>query len=101
VAKLVETEDGQRQAALQRLLIILFNSRDIRERLGALYAFKCYLAENEEGQMALASTLRPPPTADDEASRPLDDLSIGRRLLRSLLDPTGFVRHGSYATAVI
>lgn len=38
--------------------MILLNSRDVSERLGSLYAFKSYLHENEEGQIALASTLR-------------------------------------------
>jgi hypothetical protein len=47
--------------ALHRLLIILLNSRDVSERLGSLYAFKAYLHENEEGQLALASTLRSTP----------------------------------------
>lgn len=85
MSKVVETEDGgQKQPALHRLLVILLNSRDVSERLGSLYAFKSYLHENEEGQIALASTLRPSPIADgDEDS--VESFSIGRRLLHGLI----------------
>jgi len=85
IAKVVDSEDGgQKQPALHRLLVILLNSRNISERLGSLYAFKSYLHENEEGQIALASTLRPSPLGEENEDS-VDSFSIGRRLLHGLL----------------
>jgi hypothetical protein len=71
------SSDGTPVSVLSRLLVVILNSTDLQERTAALRVFKYFLQENEEGQMALASTLTPSPTDQQ--------LSIGNLLLGSLL----------------
>lgn len=73
----------QTQPLLMRLVLVLLNSKDLGERIAALHAFQCYLAGNEEGQTALASTVTPPSMAEEGPETAPQ--SIGGYLLRALL----------------
>lgn len=67
--------------------MIALNSQEVTEKLGALWVFKSYLFENEEAQMAIATTLTPLPTTDEgDTHGSEEDAAIGRRLIHSLLD---------------
>lgn len=52
-------------SSLQRLVVILLHSPDFYERAAAQYAFECFFVDNEEGQLAVASTLTPSPDVSD------------------------------------
>ncbi|KAL6078488.1 Vesicle-mediated ER to Golgi transport protein [Balamuthia mandrillaris] len=87
-AQVVETgEDKRPQPALHRLVVIMLHSREITERLAAMYTFQCYLHANEEAQLAIASTLTPPPTITNNLreEQPVVGFSIGRKLIHALL----------------
>eukprot|EP01114_Cavostelium_apophysatum_P021398 TRINITY_DN7452_c0_g1_i1.p1 TRINITY_DN7452_c0_g1~~TRINITY_DN7452_c0_g1_i1.p1 ORF type:complete len:901 (+),score=274.81 TRINITY_DN7452_c0_g1_i1:141-2843(+) len=75
------TGGSQTQPALSRLLTVVLNAKDFSERIAAVRVFKCFLYENEESQMALASTLTPPPTMSNEE---MDSASIGTQLIKAL-----------------
>eukprot|EP01117_Protostelium_nocturnum_P007795 TRINITY_DN278_c0_g2_i1.p1 TRINITY_DN278_c0_g2~~TRINITY_DN278_c0_g2_i1.p1 ORF type:complete len:673 (+),score=283.73 TRINITY_DN278_c0_g2_i1:1129-3147(+) len=72
--------------ALSRLLTVVLKMSDIRERIAACRVFKCYLYENEEGQLSLASTLTPPPTDESHNdSHNSSSGSIGSQLISNLI----------------
>jgi len=69
------------QPAMQRLLKVVLNGKELSERIAAVRVFKSFLYENDEAQLALASTLTPPPTITEQ-----ELASIGTELLNGLLD---------------
>ena len=69
------------EMALQRVITIILNSRNLTERLGAMYVFQSYLFDNPEGQSGIASTFIPPPTEESEER----SKSIGRQLISAFL----------------
>jgi Uso1 / p115 like vesicle tethering protein, head region len=69
-------------SALARLSVVMLDANDIAERAGALFVFKCFLGGgSEEGQIALASTLTPPPDGNDDEPSVVVPSSIGRKLV--------------------
>lgn len=80
VMNLVNEINGTSESALLRLIMISLHAREIRERNAAVRVFKCFLLDNEESQMALASTLTPPPVITSPNAS-----SIGTQLISSLL----------------
>lgn len=80
VYNIVNEINGTSGPALLRLITIALHAREIKERNAAVRVFKNFLLENEESQMALASTLTPPPTIISPNAT-----SIGTQLISSLL----------------
>jgi len=70
--------------ALNRLLTVALNAKEIHEKLAAVRVFKSFLTENEEGQIALASTLTPPPDSTNGEQPDSRQQSIGTQLLHGL-----------------
>merc|ERR1712137_768753 len=75
------------QPTLHRLLTLAFHSPYFSEQISTAYAFANFLHENAESQLAIVTTLTPPP--DSEQTSNLADAhaganSIGRQLLKSL-----------------
>jgi len=85
---------SQQAAAIHRLITVLLESGDPGEQFAALVAFRCYMRDNDEGQIAIASTftpsphdeMEPPPslTSTAEATQPITSTSIGRQLLANV-----------------
>ena len=75
------------QPTLHRLLTLAFHSSNISEQISAAYAFTNFLHENQESQLAIVTTLTPPPDSV-QTSNVVDAHaganSIGRQLLKSL-----------------
>ena len=77
------------QPTLHRLLTLAFHSSSFAEQVGSAYAFSQFLHENSESQLAIVTTLTPPP--DSSESSQIADVhagsnSIGRQLLKNLQD---------------
>ena len=75
------------QPTLHRLLTLAFHSTHFAEQVGATFAFVNYMHENSESQLAIVTTLTPPP--DSAQSTSVADAhaganSIGRQLIKSL-----------------
>eukprot|EP01130_Rhizamoeba_saxonica_P002292 TRINITY_DN12126_c0_g1_i1.p1 TRINITY_DN12126_c0_g1~~TRINITY_DN12126_c0_g1_i1.p1 ORF type:complete len:762 (-),score=124.81 TRINITY_DN12126_c0_g1_i1:46-2331(-) len=68
------------QPSLLRLVEIIFGSRIQEERNAALHVFRCYCIDYEQGQIAVATTITPPP----EELPPDDEDSVGRILFKHL-----------------
>ncbi|PRP88469.1 hypothetical protein PROFUN_03186 [Planoprotostelium fungivorum] len=72
------------QPALSRLLAVVLRASDVRERIAAVRVFKCFLYENDEGQLTLASTLTPS-SLDEAINADTTKSSIGTQLIHHLL----------------
>eukprot|EP01125_Pyxidicula_operculata_P003769 TRINITY_DN1506_c3_g1_i1.p1 TRINITY_DN1506_c3_g1~~TRINITY_DN1506_c3_g1_i1.p1 ORF type:complete len:897 (-),score=251.85 TRINITY_DN1506_c3_g1_i1:301-2991(-) len=70
----------KQQHSVLRVLSIIFTSKVYKERRAGLHTIQCYLHDNEDAQLAIASTLTPPPV-----SLPMDEEeTVGRIILRTL-----------------
>eukprot|EP01094_Clydonella_sp_ATCC50884_P021884 TRINITY_DN4910_c0_g1_i1.p1 TRINITY_DN4910_c0_g1~~TRINITY_DN4910_c0_g1_i1.p1 ORF type:complete len:687 (+),score=198.49 TRINITY_DN4910_c0_g1_i1:1139-3199(+) len=66
--------------AIHRLVTVTLVSPHFSERIAGVHTFQCYLHDNPEAQIAIASTLTPQP--DQEENQ--EQMSIGRQLLSGL-----------------
>lgn len=75
------------QPTLHRVLTLGFHSPHLSEQLGALSCFENFIRENTDSQLALVSTLTPPPDSSESTS--VADAyaganSIGRQLIHGI-----------------
>eukprot|EP01116_Phalansterium_solitarium_P000214 TRINITY_DN10123_c0_g1_i1.p1 TRINITY_DN10123_c0_g1~~TRINITY_DN10123_c0_g1_i1.p1 ORF type:complete len:1117 (+),score=415.56 TRINITY_DN10123_c0_g1_i1:143-3493(+) len=94
--------------AVARLLAVALGSRDPAESGAAVRAFRCFLYENEEGQLALASTVTPSAISSSSTPQSLTGLiegsvTVGSILLHALLDwePQGPPQPAWYSSCIL
>uniref|UniRef100_A0A6B2KY68 Vesicle tethering protein Uso1/P115-like head domain-containing protein n=1 Tax=Arcella intermedia TaxID=1963864 RepID=A0A6B2KY68_9EUKA len=80
-AQFTSVKSQKPQHSVLRILNITFTSQVYKERRASLHCLQCYLLGNEDAQLALASTITPPPV--DPTSN--EEETIGRTLLRTLM----------------